>query len=59
MDNKKINLNPSNAILLNDSDNIIIAIDNMKANQYLEDFDITLDAQLVWWIWCCIWKEKR
>ena len=47
MDSKKTNINTSNAILLNDEDNIIIAIDNMKANQYLKDFDITLDAPIL------------
>ena len=47
MDNKEINVKASNAILLNDADNIIIAIDNINANQYLEDFDLTLDAPIL------------
>ena len=47
MDNKQTNINASNAVLLNGIDNIIIAISNMKANQYLEDFDITLDAPII------------
>ena len=47
MDNNETNMNASKAILLNDSDNIIIAINNMNANQYLEDFDITLDAPIL------------
>ena len=46
MDNKKISSTASNAILLNDADNIVIAINNMKANQYLKDFEITLDAPI-------------
>ena len=47
MYNKEINVKPSNAILLNDSDNIIIAIDYMNANHYLENFDITIDAPIL------------
>ena len=47
MENKEMNINGTNAIHLNDADNIIIAIDNMKANQYIEDFDITLDAPIL------------
>ena len=46
MENKETKMKASNAILLNDTDNIIVAIDNMKANQHLEDFDITLDAPI-------------
>ena len=47
MDTKEIYIKGSNAVLLNDADNIIIAIDNMKANQYLEEFDIVLDAPIL------------
>ncbi len=47
MNKKQINIKPSNAVLLNDKDNIIIAIDNMKANQHLKDFDIILDAPIL------------
>ena len=47
MDNKEINVKASNAILLNDADNIIVAIDNINANQYLKDFDLTLDAPIL------------
>ena len=47
MNNKQININPSNAVLLNNEDNIIIALDNMKANQHLKDFDITLNAPIL------------
>ena len=37
----------SKAIILNDKDNIIIAIGNMKAGQYLIDFDLTIDAPIL------------
>ena len=47
MDTKEINKKCSNAILLNDKDNIIIALDNMKANTFLEGFDITLDTPIL------------
>ena len=47
MDTREINIKTSNAILLNDADNIIIAVDNMDANQYLEDFDVVLDAPIL------------
>ena len=47
MDNKEINVKTSKAILLNEADNIIIAIDNINANQYLEDFDLILDAPIL------------
>ena len=39
MDNKQISINASNAVLLNDKDNIIIAIHNMNANEYLKEFE--------------------
>ena len=32
----------SKSIILNDSDNIIIALDNMKAGQYLKNFDVII-----------------
>ena len=47
MNKIQININASNAVLLNDEDNIIIAIKNMKAYQHLKDFDITLDAPIL------------
>ncbi len=47
MDTKEIKIKSPNAILLNNSDNIIIAIDNMKANHYLKDFDVTTDAPIL------------
>ena len=37
----------SKSIILNESDNIIIALDNMKAGQYLKNFDVTLDAPIL------------
>ncbi len=46
-DTIEINVKGSNALLLNNEDNIIIAIDNMKADQYLKNFDITLDAPIL------------
>ena len=47
MDKKQININASKAVLLNDVDNIVIAINNMEAYQNLEDFDITLDSPIL------------
>ena len=44
---EEINIKSSNAILLNDKDNIIIALENMNANQYLEGFDIRIDAPIL------------
>ena len=44
---KKINVKPSSAILLNDADNIIIAIDYMNAYHHLENFDIIIDAPIL------------
>jgi len=38
---------PSSAILLNDADNIIIAIDYMNAYHHLENFDIIIDAPIL------------
>ena len=47
MDKKLINKNASKAVLLNDVDNIVIALNNMEAYQHLEDFDITLDSPIL------------
>ena len=47
MDKKQININASKAVLLNDLDNIVIAINNMEAYHYLDDFDITLDSPIL------------
>ena len=44
---KEINVKPSSAILLNDVDNIIIAIDYMNAYHHLENFDIIIDAPIL------------
>ena len=35
MDKKQININASKAVLLNEEDNIVVAINNMEAYQYL------------------------
>ena len=37
----------SKSIILNNLDNIIIALDNMKAGQYLKNFDVTIDAPIL------------
>ena len=47
MDKKQININASKAVLLNDEDNIVIAINNMEAYQHLDDFDITIDSPIL------------
>ena len=47
MNNKQININASKAVLLNDLDNIVIAINNIEAYQKLEDFDIKLDSPIL------------
>ena len=47
MDKNKININASKAVLLNDVDNIVIAINNMEAYQHLKDFNITLDSPIL------------
>ena len=47
MDKKQININASKAVLLNDVDNIVIAINNIEAHQRLDDFDITLDSPIL------------
>ncbi len=47
MDHKLIKEERSKSIILNDSDNIIIALDNMKAGQYLKNFDITIDSPIL------------
>ena len=47
MGHKKMNEENSKSIILNDSDNIIIALDNMKAGQYLKNFDVTIDAPIL------------
>ena len=47
MDKEQININASKAVLLNDVDNIVIAINNMEAYQQLVDFNITLDSPIL------------
>ena len=47
MDHNQINKRYSKSIILNDSDNIIISLDNMKAGQYLKNFDVTIDAPIL------------
>ena len=47
MNDKEKSLENSKALILNDKDNIIIAIGNMKAGQYLKHFDLTIDAPIL------------
>ena len=47
MDHDHNNEEHSKSIILNESDNIIIALDNMKAGQYLKNFDVTIDAPIL------------
>ena len=47
MRNKLDKKDTAKAILLNNQDNIIIALDNMKARQYLKDFDLTIDSPIL------------
>ena len=47
MDHDLINEKHSKSIILNETDNIIIALDNMKAGQYLKNFDVTIDAPIL------------
>ena len=47
MDHNQIYEGHSNSIILNDTDNIIIALDNMKAGQYLKNFDVIIDLSLI------------
>jgi altronate hydrolase len=43
---KEINTKP-NAIILNKNDNIIIALRNMNAGDYLKDFGLKIDAPIL------------
>ena len=47
MKNKQVKKDTAKAILLNKQDNIIIALDNMQAKQYLKEFDLTTDAPIL------------
>ena len=35
------------AIILNENDNIVIALENMNAGQYLKQFALTIDAPIL------------
>ena len=47
MENITTNKENAKAIILNDEDNIIIALDNMSAGQYLKQFSLTIDAPIL------------
>ena len=47
MNYKEIDQIKPNAIILNEKDNIIIAVNNIEAGQYLKDFGLTLDAPIL------------
>lgn len=47
MENITTNKENAKAIILNDNDNIIIALDNMSAGQYLKQFSLTIDAPIL------------
>ena len=47
MENITINKENAKAIILNDDDNIIVALDNMNAGQYLKQFGLTIDAPIL------------
>ena len=47
MENITINKENAKAIILNDDDNIIVALDNMNAGQYLKQFSLTIDAPIL------------
>ena len=47
MDHNQTYEEHSKSIILNDSDNIIIALDNMKAGQYLKNFDVIIDSPIL------------
>ena len=44
---EEIDNSSGRAIILNPDDNIIIAIGNMNAGQYLKTFDLTIDAPIL------------
>ena len=46
MADKEISTKP-NAIILNKNDNIIIALRNMNAGDYLKDFGLKIDAPIL------------
>ena len=47
MDNKEVSNDSGTAIILNQDDNIIIAIGNMNAGQHLKSFDLSIDAPIM------------
>ncbi|MDC1356419.1 UxaA family hydrolase [Pseudomonadota bacterium] len=47
MENITKNKENANAIILNDNDNILVALDNMNAGQYLKQFNLTIDAPIL------------
>ena len=47
MNNKEKSEKTSKALILNEKDNIIIAIDNMEAGQSLKNFDLRIDAPIL------------
>ena len=47
MENITTNKENAKAILLNNDDNIIVALDNMNAGQYLKQFSLTIDAPIL------------
>jgi hypothetical protein len=47
MENITTNNENSKAIILNDDDNIIVALENMNARQYLKQFSLTIDAPIL------------
>ena len=47
MENITTNKENAKAIVLNDDDNILVALDNMNAGQYLKQFSLTIDAPIL------------
>ena len=47
MNNKEKSEKTSKALILNEKDNIIIAIDNMEAGESLKNFDLRIDAPIL------------
>ncbi|MDC0531313.1 UxaA family hydrolase, partial [Alphaproteobacteria bacterium] len=47
MENITTNKGNAKVIILNDNDNIIVALDNMNAGQYLKQFNLTIDAPIL------------
>jgi hypothetical protein len=47
MENITTNKENAKAIVLNDDDNILVALENMNAGQYLKQFSLTIDAPIL------------